>query len=260
VNEAPQVIDWRINEGQPQRSAIQAIAIQFNDDVSASLDPGDLALRNLDTDELVADWQLTFDPATHIASLSFPSLARGLADQGHYRLTVLAQGINDAQGLVMTADADLQFHVLEADANGDRKVNDLDLYRIWQNLLKSEETRDLNDDITGDGVVDLGDLSLVVNNYLDVLPTLAPQSLFLASTSLILPVDHLQSSAPLLSPSPFEAPDQRNSRLNGSNRSRHVTYSWDDPLTSSDPFGTLGAHGLLQRLEELTKKKWNVLS
>jgi hypothetical protein len=49
-------------------------------------------------------------------------------------------------------------------------VNDLDLYRVWQNLLKLPANRDLNEDLNRDGQVDSADLNVVTGHYLANVP------------------------------------------------------------------------------------------
>ncbi|MEK7676039.1 MAG: hypothetical protein AAB676_09430 [Verrucomicrobiota bacterium] len=48
-------------------------------------------------------------------------------------------------------------------------TNDLDLYRVWQNLLKPAAARNLNEDLTGDGQVTADDVTVVKGNYLSSL-------------------------------------------------------------------------------------------
>jgi hypothetical protein len=60
-----------------------------------------------------------------------------------------------------------------ADVNADGFVNDLDLYLVWQNLLKPAASHDLRYDLTGDGAVTLDDVAVIRANYrLDLSTTL----------------------------------------------------------------------------------------
>jgi len=47
--------------------------------------------------------------------------------------------------------------VLTGDVNGNRVVNDIDLYGVWQELLKAPASRDLNAGSGCDGAVTLAD-------------------------------------------------------------------------------------------------------
>ena len=89
-----------------------------------------------------------------------------------------------------------EFYVLSGDTNGDRTTNDLDLYRVWQNLLKPPATQNLNEDLTGDGKIDASDLSVVRSNYLKIVPAIARMS------DPVLP-----PSNPILSPMNVGWPD-----------------------------------------------------
>jgi hypothetical protein len=85
-------------------------------------------------------------------------------------LTITGAAVADVGGIPMAADSKTLFHILSGDANGDRKVNDLDLYRVWQNQLKQPANRDANEDLNSDGQVDAADLKPVEDNFLKSLP------------------------------------------------------------------------------------------
>jgi hypothetical protein len=175
VNAAPRVEAVVINGGLVQRSRVTSLAWTFNDDVSATLGLNDLTLTLRETGEPVslAGMILAFDSSARTATLSFEGLPGGaLEANGHYRLTIVAAGVVDPQGVVMGSDAFLDFHVLTGDANGDGFTNDLDLYRVWRNGLRL--VSDLNDDLNGDGMVDHADLDVVTGNYLALLPVPGP--------------------------------------------------------------------------------------
>jgi len=63
---------------------------------------------------------------------------------------------------------------LPGDANGDRNVNDLDLFLVWQNLLLPPANRDLQLDLNNDGAVTVADVDVVRANYRAALPQAAP--------------------------------------------------------------------------------------
>ena len=60
--------------------------------------------------------------------------------------------------------------MLLGDVNGDRVVNDLDSYTVWQNQLKPVASRDLNADLNGDGQVDAADVAVVRSHFVAKLP------------------------------------------------------------------------------------------
>jgi hypothetical protein len=116
---------------------------------------------------------INYDPVTHRAILTFPTLpGRRLAD-GDYRLTLPAGSVADEEGAPLASSFVIDFHALAGDVNGDRSTNDADLYRVWQNLLKPAGSRDLNSDLNGDGQVTIADVAVVRSHYLAALPPLS---------------------------------------------------------------------------------------
>ena len=101
----------------------------------------------------------------------------------NYRLTLLATGITDGGGRPLGTDVVVSFHVLPGDANGDRVVNDLDLYLVWQNLLLPPASRDLQFDLNNDGVVSQADLDVVRADFRAVLPESAPAAAAASDTT-----------------------------------------------------------------------------
>jgi hypothetical protein len=178
VNLPPEVVNLAVNDGLEQRSYVWQLDLLFNDNVSATLSLADLVVENLDTATVIdsGDMQLAFDVPTLTATITFPGRPAGrLTDEGWYRVTVLAPGVNDPEGLFMVSDMANDFHVLQGDANGDRITNDLDLYFVWQSLLQPAMDRNPNLDLNGDGLVDSGDLSEVTTHYLATLTPPAPR-------------------------------------------------------------------------------------
>jgi len=64
----------------------------------------------------------------------------------------------------------VEFHVLPGDVNGDRVVNELDLFQIWRNAALPVIRQDLNADLNGDGHVTAADIQVVTGNYLGSVP------------------------------------------------------------------------------------------
>jgi parallel beta-helix repeat protein len=176
VDAGPELLSVTVNNGLRQRSLVTSLTLQFNKNVSASLTPADLMLDNLTTSATIAaaDMAISFDAGTNRAVLTFPGLPNAQLPEGNYRLTVTGAGVTDIYGVPLPADFTFDFHVLTGDANGDRVVNDRDLYLVWQNLLKPAAQRNLNEDLTGDGLVTSADVNVVKDNYLATLPAPAP--------------------------------------------------------------------------------------
>jgi hypothetical protein len=94
-----------------------------------------------------------------------------------YELTVLSAGIQNSTGTRMQENYFITFHVQPGDLNGDQITNDLDLFRLWQVLLRPVSERNPEFDINGDGQVNAGDMSLLKASYLNTTSAgLAPRS------------------------------------------------------------------------------------
>ncbi|MEW6157227.1 MAG: right-handed parallel beta-helix repeat-containing protein, partial [Verrucomicrobiota bacterium] len=168
----PAISEMIVNDGLAQRSEVRAVTLQFDTDVSASLNLDDIRLVNQTTGLMIAlpNGALTYDQASHRARLQFSGVAGGRLAQGRYELTVLAAGVVNLLGVPMAQDFVGEFSVLPGDTNDDRVTNDLDLYRVWQNLLKPPAARDQSQDLTRDGQVTAEDVAVVKENYLNRLP------------------------------------------------------------------------------------------
>jgi hypothetical protein len=180
ANPAPVVQSVAVNGGAPQRSFVNALSLQFSDNVSAGLTTGNFTLRNLTAgaDVARAAMAMSYDAAANKAVVTFPGLAGQRLADGNYKLTVT--GVVGAHGKPMAADFTFAFHVLAGDVNADRATNDRDLYGVWQDLLKPAASRNLNNDLNNDGQVSQADLAIIKANYLAKLPA----ALLLASLPL----------------------------------------------------------------------------
>jgi hypothetical protein len=170
--QAPAVASVQINNGL-QRSRLEQIKITFNEDTAVHLGLNALKITNKATgqDVSLSGAGFNLDSTGHVATLTFNGQA---LSAGNYVLTVAGSAVVDVGGIAMAQDSQTTFHLLPGDANGDRVVNDLDLYRVWQNQLKQPANRDANEDLNADGQVDAADLNPVEDNFLNTLP--APQS------------------------------------------------------------------------------------
>jgi hypothetical protein len=160
-------------------------------------------LRNLTTatDVTAAFLVLNFDSTTN--TLIIEPASGVVLPTGNYRLTLSGAGITDNGGRSLSADVVVIFHVLPGDSNGDRVVNDRDLYLIWQNLLLPPANRDQQFDLNNDGAVTSADLDVVRANYRNSLPEAAP------AAGLSTPNENLNAEllAVVASAEPLPAPD-----------------------------------------------------
>jgi hypothetical protein len=202
------VVTSNVNSGQTQRSRVFNVLLQFTGDVSASLSAADLTLTNLDTRATVTGFAVAFDAGSYIATVTFPGLLNQQLPDGNYELVVLAAGVTDASNRPMAADFHFRFFALAGDANGDRLVNDQDLYQVWQELLKPAGTQNLNSDLNGDGQVTSADVAIVKSHYLATLavpaaayssPMLSPVGALAVQAFVFTPIN---SSAQLTGPLP----------------------------------------------------------
>ena len=196
-----------LNNGLVERSKVTSLVLNFNVDVGATLTSSDIILRNLTTGAIITPdkFTLTYNPTTLRAVVTFTNLPNSSLPNGVYRLRIDSTSVlgnNKALAQDFVAD----FHVLAGDANGDRATNDLDLFRIWQNLLKTPDNRDLNDDLNGDGQVTLADLDVVRANYGAHLPAIGASGSTSAITSLNTSQDPVASyySPALKAPSAWQ--------------------------------------------------------
>jgi hypothetical protein len=161
--DAPVVLETTVNDGQTQRSRLFDVNLTFNTTVQSSVQASDFVLKNVQTGQ-------TINPQTFTLTFAANNQLRlGLQNSnltaGDYQLTIAGAGIQNAAGTKMQQDYTLVFHVLPGDVNGDHRANDLDLFRVWQVLLKPASQRDLAFDLNGDGQVTNADLDIIKNSY-----------------------------------------------------------------------------------------------
>jgi hypothetical protein len=177
-NAPPQVLSVSMNGQNAQRSQVRTIAFTFQENTTLSFASDALQLVNTTTgaSASTAGAVFSYDPSTKTGSVDLSHVS--LPD-GNYSATLRAAAVTDASGITLAHDYQFSFFVLKGDTNGDRVVNDLDLYNVWQNQLKPAAAANLNDDLNGDGKVDAVDLTIVQGNYLSKLATPGPANVAL---------------------------------------------------------------------------------
>jgi hypothetical protein len=168
----PEVVATRINDGSVQRSRVTSVSLGFSEDVSSGFTLDDVRLLNVTTGDLIpaAAMALSFEANGTWATVTFPGMPDQKLPDGDYRLVIAAGTVADTDGQTLEVNFILRAHVLTGDANGDGVTNESDLYQVWQNLLKAPQDRDPNDDLNGDGQVDVGDVNVVKSNYAATTP------------------------------------------------------------------------------------------
>jgi hypothetical protein len=153
-------------DGATLPDAPHRLTFTFSEDVSASLDTGDLQLVNTATGSTVptAKMSLAWNAATRTATFTFPGYANGILPDGNYVATLHAAGVTDPPGQPLPADAVVSFFVLAGDANRDRAVNLLDFNILASNFGQSGRLFSQGD-FTYDGTVDLLDFNVLSTKF-----------------------------------------------------------------------------------------------
>ena len=176
LNRLPTVMAVLVNNGLAQRSRVTSVSVQFSEDVVNSLGVSAFTLVNRTTGLVVTATSLAYDSVAHAFTLTFESLPGQQLPNGDYLFTVQADAMMDNDRARMTTDFHFVFFALTGDVNGDRITNDLDLYSVWQSLLRPAAQRDLNYDLNGDGLVTSADVDVVRSKYLATLKIPQPAS------------------------------------------------------------------------------------
>ncbi|MHB1034769.1 MAG: hypothetical protein ACYC35_09450 [Pirellulales bacterium] len=167
------VVAATLNGGSAQRSAIRDLALQFDADVSASLDTGDLTLANDDTGAPISLSGVTptYDPATNTATWGLSAIS---IPDGNYVATLSAAGVTDAFNNPMANDFSFQFFRLLADTNGSRSVDIFDVSALQLNYGQTSGMTPAQGDFDGNGTVDIFDVALLQTQYGKTLSPPAP--------------------------------------------------------------------------------------
>ncbi|HEY7091492.1 MAG TPA: LamG-like jellyroll fold domain-containing protein [Tepidisphaeraceae bacterium] len=142
------------------------VRFTFQHDVAGSFSLGDLSIQSLSGQPPVAPTGFSYDAGTRTAIFSLPT---PLAD-GNYRATLAA-------GAALPAAQTLDFFVLAADANRDRKVDETDLGILSLNWGQTGRAFSQgNFDYSPDGLINVDDLNILASHWQQSLaaPVLSP--------------------------------------------------------------------------------------
>jgi len=175
------------------------VQFAFSQDVFASIDIGDFSLMNVSTNTPVALSGVTYDKQNNIATV----LVGHTLDQGNYRMTLIANGINDAFGHKLDGNADgvegdnftFDFYFFPGDANQDRNINFTDLVALSQNYGKTGKLFSQGD-FNYDGTVGFADLVALAQRYETTLAPAPPPGPAAPVGSAIVSNGPVQVSAP----------------------------------------------------------------
>jgi hypothetical protein len=145
------------------------VSFAFGKDVSASLQAGDLVLRNTTLNQTIVGLTLTYDPTTNTATWT----SAGQLPDGDYTATLSGAGIVDGGGRALDGNGDgtggddytVALFKFGGDATRDRTVDFNDLVKLAQNYELVGGLTWADGDFTGDGNVDFNDLVKLAQNY-----------------------------------------------------------------------------------------------
>jgi hypothetical protein len=140
---APAVVDLDINIGNGRGTVPQSVNVTFSEDV-AGVDSFALSLLNTTTGQQVpaSDISVSYDPATFIATFTFPNYAGGLLPDGVYQAQVLGAGITDVFGNALGGDSSVQTFLWSAGTGGN------DVYHLTLDPDTLDYQVYLNDEVT----------------------------------------------------------------------------------------------------------------
>jgi uncharacterized delta-60 repeat protein len=142
------------------QAAPHRITFRFNEDVSKSIGPDDLAVQKVASDGTTsagpAPSSVTYDASTNAATYLFA----GTLPDGNYRATVGAWGVTDIAGNTLATVPTLDFFFLRGDVNRDRRVTADDAKIVTANMGRSNRTYGQGD-VNYDGKVTQTDADVV---------------------------------------------------------------------------------------------------
>ena len=156
--------------------APHAFYFQFSRNVAGSLSLDDLVFQNLTTNTTFTNAQLHLDyePLLYTATLKFPTQVGQILTDGNYRITVKHAGIQDVNGVNMTADYVYTFSFLTGDVNADRMVNSIDFNSLAAHYGQEDGEVDpvgfSHGDFNYDGTVDTLDFAKLIAQFGKTLP------------------------------------------------------------------------------------------
>jgi hypothetical protein len=179
---APNGVSPLTATGEFVEVAAHRLLFKFSKDVSATFDVADLQLVNLTTGLTIdpATIAVTFDPASDIATFTFPGQPDQRLPIGRYRATLLAGGVS-AGGVALDGNANgtpgdnyaFDFLHLPGDMNGDGRVNFTD-YQLLERSYGRTNATWADGDWNYDGVVNDPDTVILLRAINTVLPDAPP--------------------------------------------------------------------------------------
>ena len=155
-------------------ASLPTLRFAFSQNVGASLDAFDLSIVNTATNQTIpiTNFALGYNSALRELDVTVPGLAGGLIPDGQYRATILGTGIAGTSGNPMSANYNLNFFSLAADANHDGVVNALDFNVLATNFGTAGQSFS-GGDFNYDGQVNTLDFTMLASRFAQSVPTSA---------------------------------------------------------------------------------------
>ena len=141
-------------------SSPHKISYAFSQDVSASLEPADLIVRDVATQATIVVTSVSWEPSTKTATFTL----NNVVPDGNYTATLSGSGVTNAGGTPLGDDVVSSFFFLNGDANRDGEVNLLDFNILGGNFNQSGCTF-IQGDFNYDGTVNLLDFNILANRF-----------------------------------------------------------------------------------------------
>jgi hypothetical protein len=168
----------RVNSANFDFATTHAVSIAFSENVSATLTTADVQVVNLTTNTTIATaaMALAYNAITNTATVTFPGITTnghaGILPDGNYRVTLLAAGITNGNGVALDGDGNgtggdnftFDFFVWAGDANHDRTVNLTDFNTLASNFGQSGRNF-TQGDFNYDGIVNLSDFNILASKF-----------------------------------------------------------------------------------------------
>jgi hypothetical protein len=144
----------------------QQLRVTFSEAVGASLTASDLQLVNLTTGATIdsANFALSYDNVTNVATFTFPGLPRGILPDGDYRASIAAASVFDAAHNLLAQDLNYDFYFLQGDVNRDRMVDLADFNILSANFGQGARVFSQGD-FNYDGLVNLADFNILASRF-----------------------------------------------------------------------------------------------
>jgi hypothetical protein len=189
-------------------AAPHTLTLNFSEDVGQTLNVNDFAVLDRATNGTVG-LQVAYDATTRTATFVPSSAGAGAGGgavpqtfaEGNYRAILSGAGVTDVAGNAVAGNPSLDFFVMTADANQDRKV-DLTDFTVLAANFNGTGKHFSQGDFNYDGHVDLTDFTMLAANFNRALP--APSAATSAAMTTTPP------------PAPAPAPTATASTLFGS--------------------------------------------